>query len=122
MLSHRAGDGGNKARLTREITKETVKTIARGMPGVSGVTVVTTLVCSFLFCMRGCGRARRARHSLRPLLSEGVHAQLGRFPRGGIAKLRSCAAGCLKSRPMCTQTHTSFPEMPRCDCVGKMSH
>jgi phosphoribosylanthranilate isomerase len=25
----------------REITKETVKTIARGMPGVSGVTVVT---------------------------------------------------------------------------------
>jgi hypothetical protein len=27
-------DGGNKARLTEEITKEAVKTIARGMPGV----------------------------------------------------------------------------------------
>jgi hypothetical protein len=36
-----------------------VKTIARGMPGVSGVTVVTTLVCSFLFCMRGYGRIAR---------------------------------------------------------------
>jgi hypothetical protein len=27
-----AGDGGNKARLSGETTKETVKTIARGMP------------------------------------------------------------------------------------------
>jgi hypothetical protein len=27
--------------ITRESPKETVKTIARGMPGVSGVTVVT---------------------------------------------------------------------------------
>src|SRR3981081_4493332 len=34
------------------------KTIARGMPGRSGVTVVTTLVC-FLLCTRGCGRIRR---------------------------------------------------------------
>jgi hypothetical protein len=41
--------GGRKFRrrrwqespVTGEITKETVKTIARGMPGVSGVTVVT---------------------------------------------------------------------------------
>jgi hypothetical protein len=29
------------------------------MPGETGVTVVTTLVCSFLFCMRGCGRSER---------------------------------------------------------------
>src|SRR5258708_1201704 len=28
------------------------------MPGVSGVTVVTTLVCFFI-CMRGCGRIER---------------------------------------------------------------
>jgi hypothetical protein len=34
--------------ITGEITKETVKTTARGMPGVSGVTVVTTLVCFFI--------------------------------------------------------------------------
>src|SRR5437660_7123922 len=44
--------------VTGKSTKETVKTIARGMPGVSGVTVVTMLVC-FLFCMRGCGRIAR---------------------------------------------------------------
>ena len=34
-------DGDKKARFTGESTKETVKTIARGMPGDSGVTVVT---------------------------------------------------------------------------------
>jgi hypothetical protein len=50
-----------------ESTKETVKTIARGMPGVSGVTVVTTLVCSFYFACEAAG-ASSARHSLRPLI------------------------------------------------------
>ena len=34
------------------------KTIARGMPGRSGVTVVTMLVC-FFHCTRGCGRIAR---------------------------------------------------------------
>src|SRR5580700_1654205 len=38
--------------------KETVKTIARGMPDVSGVTVVTN-ACAFYHCARGCGRAER---------------------------------------------------------------
>jgi hypothetical protein len=47
-FGNRTGDGGNKARFTKESAKETVKTIARGMPGVSGVTVVTTLVCFFI--------------------------------------------------------------------------
>jgi hypothetical protein len=45
--------------VTGESTKETVKTIARGMPGDSGVTVVTTLVCFILFRTRGCGRIKR---------------------------------------------------------------
>jgi hypothetical protein len=44
--------------VTRESTKETVKTIARGMPGVPGVTVVTCS-CAFLFCTRGYGRIQR---------------------------------------------------------------
>src|SRR6266446_7244773 len=35
------------------------KTIARGMPGDSGVTVVTTLVCFVLFRTRGCGCIER---------------------------------------------------------------
>src|SRR5258705_10831720 len=42
-------------RGEREVSR---KTIARGMPGRSGVTVVTTLVC-FLPCTRGCGRIER---------------------------------------------------------------
>ena len=42
-------------REEREVSR---KTIARGMPGCSGVTVVTTLVCLF-FYTRGCGRIAR---------------------------------------------------------------
>src|SRR5438045_7925813 len=44
--------------VTGESAKETVKTIARGMPGVSGVTVVTMLVCFFILHARL--RAHRA--------------------------------------------------------------
>ena len=61
-----AGDGGKKARSPRRSRRKPLKPLARGMPGETGVTVVTTLVCLFCFCMRGCGRGRRARHSLRP--------------------------------------------------------
>jgi hypothetical protein len=52
-----AGDGGKQAR-SHKSAKETVKTIARGMPDVSGVTVVTN-ACAFYHCTRGCGRAER---------------------------------------------------------------
>ena len=59
-------------------------TIARGMPGVSGVTVVTMLVCSFYFACEAAG-ASRARHSLRPLLKGGrLHAQSGRISAAGM--------------------------------------
>ena len=40
------------------------------MPGDSGVTVVTTLVCSFYFAYEAAG-ASSARHSLRPLGADG---------------------------------------------------
>src|SRR5438874_4809308 len=43
-------------RGEREVSR---KTIARGMPGRSGVTVVTTLVCFVLFRTRDCGRIGR---------------------------------------------------------------
>jgi len=45
--------------VTEESAKETVKTIARGMPGASGVTVVTLLVCSHFLRTQGCGRIER---------------------------------------------------------------
>src|SRR3954447_17189703 len=38
--------------VTGESAKETVKTIARGMPGDPGVTVVTMLVCFFILHAR----------------------------------------------------------------------
>src|SRR5258707_13366981 len=55
-------DGDKNEFVTGESTKETVKTIARGMPGCSGVTVVTMLVC-FLHFAREAAGALRARHS-----------------------------------------------------------
>ena len=63
-----AGDGVKKRghRGEREVSR---KTIARGMPGRSGVTVVTMLVCLFYFACEAAG-ALRARHSLRPLIAE----------------------------------------------------
>jgi hypothetical protein len=57
------------------------KTIARGMPGETGVTVVTTLVCFVSQTACEAAGASDARHSLRPLFFEGrrIHAQLGRL-------------------------------------------
>jgi hypothetical protein len=72
--------------VTGESTKETVKTIVRGMPGDSGVTVVTN--ARVYYTTRAAAGASGARHSLRPLKLEG-----GTFPaklarrRGEIAKL-----------------------------------
>src|ERR1700728_4920892 len=58
--------------VTRESAEQAVKTIARGMPGDSGVTVVTN-ACAFYQCARGCGRAERPAFPA-PLL--GVHCSL----------------------------------------------
>src|SRR6202035_3099885 len=54
--------------VTGESAKETVKTTARGMPGVSGVTVVTN--SRVFYTTREAAGASSARHSLRPLLGE----------------------------------------------------
>src|ERR1700710_2754758 len=61
-------DGGYQAWYAGESTKETVKTIARGMPGETGVTVVTTLVCFVSKTACEAAGASSARHSLRPLI------------------------------------------------------
>ena len=44
--------------VTAKSTKETVKTIARGMPGVFGVTVVINARVYYHYT-RGCGRIER---------------------------------------------------------------
>src|SRR5882724_2672387 len=54
-----AGDGGKPAMVTEESSKETVKTIARGMPGVFRCDRGDYARMLILFCMRGCGRIKR---------------------------------------------------------------
>ena len=69
-------------RGEREISR---KTIARGMPGVSGVTVVTN--SRVFYTTREAAGASSARHSLRPLYEEGrTLEQNSREVRGEIAK------------------------------------
>src|SRR6195256_1599966 len=75
--------------------KKTVKTIARGMPGVSGVLVVTN-ARAYYHTTRGCG-CSGARHSLRPLIGEGK--EIDSKPRADCAaRSRSCVwdTRCLK--------------------------
>jgi hypothetical protein len=55
-------------RGERDISR---KTIAQGMPGVSGEPVVTTLVC-FIYFAREAAGAAGTRLSLRPLFSEAI--------------------------------------------------
>src|SRR4030088_1231052 len=71
--------------VTGESTKETVKTIARGMPGDPGVTVVTN--SRVYYTTREAAGAAGARHSLRPLIGgRKFQAKLACL-RGEIAKL-----------------------------------
>src|SRR5712675_750001 len=65
-------------RGEREVSR---KTIARGMPGETGVTVVTMLVCLFYFACEAAG-ASCARHSLRPQLGESFTHHSGASRRG----------------------------------------
>src|SRR6185312_7425391 len=66
--------------VTKESAEETVKTIARGMPGVSGVTVVTN--SRVFFYTRGCGCVERPAFPA-PSVSRGrdVDAKLARNAR-----------------------------------------
>src|SRR4030088_90579 len=64
------------------------KTIARGMPGRSGVTVVTTLVCFLHFAREAAGRIWRPA-SLRPRISESG-TFLAKLARKRAARSRKC--------------------------------
>ena len=88
-MSNKPGHRGE-----REVSR---KTIARGMPGETGVTVVTKLVCLFYFACEAAG-ASRARHSLRPLISEGatLRVNLARNARRDREAVSRDACGCLK--------------------------
>jgi hypothetical protein len=88
--------------ITRESTKETVKTIARGMPDCFGEPVVTMLVRLFQFACEAAG-ATSTRHSLRPLLLRALFNNSGAFvPREGGG-----ASGALATSP------SSWPGLTR---------
>src|SRR5277367_6346192 len=55
MLSHRAGDGDNKARSPGRARRKPLKPFAQGMPGRSGEPVVTMLVCFIYFAREAAG-------------------------------------------------------------------
>ena len=53
------GDGGKKARSPGRARRKPLKPLRGECRVISGVTVVTMLVCFVSFCMRGCGRIGR---------------------------------------------------------------
>jgi hypothetical protein len=85
--------------VTGESTKETVKTIARGMPGESGVTAVTN-ACAFYTTHAAAGRIERpAFPAPSDLRGQDFSRQNSREIRGEIAKLcfvEAVFCGCLK--------------------------
>ena len=62
------GDGDNKARSPGRARYKPLKPLRGECRAISGVTVVTTLVCLFYFACEAAGAAG-VRHSLRPLIS-----------------------------------------------------
>ena len=80
------GEGGRGDAVEDKSTEETVKTIARGMPGCSGEPVVTMLVYFVSFAREAAG-ASCARLFLRPLLlRERTFRQASRKTCGEIAE------------------------------------
>src|SRR2546421_274784 len=67
------------------------------MPGESGVTVVTMLVCFFIFACEAAG-ASRARHSLRPLSWGRMNLQAS-----GAFTPRECGGVCNYHRRHCEE-------------------
>jgi hypothetical protein len=52
-------DGGKRARSPGRARRKPLKPLRGECRAISGVTVVTMLVCFVLFCTRGCGRIGR---------------------------------------------------------------
>ena len=92
-----SGSCGRRSRvvLTPRCWRElaTMLCIARGMPGVSGVTVVTNLRV-FYFYTQGCGRIERPAFPA-PSMGESFIAGLGRITRRGGERVS--VVGCLTS-------------------------
>jgi hypothetical protein len=103
--------------VTEESSKETVKTIAQGRPGVSGEPVVTTLVCFIISHARLWVRRAPGFPCALCFSRAEIAAQLGRVApreRGGVSIVTSSFRGDAKHRTrMCNCTSENL-EIPRC--------
>jgi hypothetical protein len=92
------------------------KTIARGMPGDSGVTVVTN--ARAFYTTRAAAGAPGARHSLRPLISEGGTASTTRAQRSA-SRDRGIVSGVIaRSKATKQSTLSLLGEM---DCFASLA-
>src|SRR3984957_4570051 len=87
-----ADDGGKKARSPGRARIYAVKTTARGMPDVSGVTVVTN--ARVYYSTRAAADAPSVRHSLRPRC--GGRNVPGKTRANPAARLRNCVLASLR--------------------------
>src|SRR5258708_36265147 len=85
------GEGGKRAGHRGELEGNR-KTIARGMPGDPGVTVVTN--ARAFYPTRAAAGASSARHSLRPLI--GGREISAKLARKRAARSRSCVPPSLR--------------------------
>src|SRR5258705_685298 len=107
-----------QARSRRGEHEISRKTIARGMPGYSGVPVVTTLVCFVSFRTRGCGCIGHPAFPAPSIVKSGetVFARLGPIaPRDrevvfGVAVIARSAA---------TKQSTLLPAALTMDCFAE---
>src|SRR6266516_7707318 len=89
-----AGDGVKQAWSPGRARRKPLKPLRGECRVISGVTVVTMLVCYFYFACEAAG-ASCARHSLRPLIPRGEVLAKTRTHRA--ARSRSCVfLGCRK--------------------------
>ena len=73
-----AGDGGKQARSPGRARRNPLKPLRAGMPGDSGVLVVTRVRSTTIIAHEAAGAAG-IRHSPRPRLGREINQQLGRF-------------------------------------------
>src|SRR5437667_1167633 len=77
-----ANDGGKQARSPGRARRKPLKPLRAGMPGDSGVLVVTRVRSTTISAHETAGAAG-IRHSPRPLLGREFHQRLGRFASQG---------------------------------------
>jgi hypothetical protein len=82
-----ASDGGKRARSPRRARRNPLKPLRAGMPGDSGVLVVTRVRSTNKSAHEAAGAAG-TRHSPRPLLGREIQQCLGRLASRGRSRIR----------------------------------